>query len=248
MRLIFIHGGLHTARCWDDTIGVISELRPDVTAVAVNLPGRQGILPDLPTLTIDQCATVIVRQITDGGGAAQPIPDETIVLVGHSLAGVLLSRVVERLWHTRPVRVVFVACCVPAPGQCVVDTLPKTLRPIVRHLARRSPVIDRLPPGMLRYAFGNHATTAQRALIGENIVSESSALLTEPVEISFPSSVHKSWVLTERDRALPTGRQRTFMRNAGGVDRVVTIDASHEVMLTHPHELAVTLLKLCTPG
>jgi len=54
--------------------------------------------------------------------------------------------------------------------------------------------------------------------------------------------VPRSWVLTTRDRALPVGRQRGFIRNVGGVDEVIPLDAAHEVMFTHPAELAATLV------
>lgn len=208
----------------------------------MDLPGRRRIAADLSALTIDDCVTAVVRQIDSGDAAHE---DEMLVLVGHSLAGVVLSGVADRLWRNRAVHVVFVACCVPAPGQSVLDTLPNALRHIVGHLVRRSPVIDRVPPGLLRYAFGNHATTAQRACIVDNIVPESSSLLTEPVRAGFPESVRKSWVLTMRDRALPARKQRAFIRNAGGVDEVAAIDAAHEAMITHPHELAAALLQLC---
>lgn len=131
----------------------------------------------------------------------------------------------------------------------MLDTLPNILRPIVRHLVRRSPVIDRIPPGLLRYGFGNRATPEQRARIVDNIVPESSALLTERIRLGFPEPVRRSWVLTERDRALPIRKQRAFIRNVGGVSGLSTMDAAHEVMITHPQELAATLLHLCeAPG
>ena len=243
MRLVFLHGGLHTGGCWDQTLAAISELRPNLDVFAVDLPGRRHLEADLATLTLDDCAAAVVRQIDDSGGAGRDDGEE-VVLVGHSLAGVVMARVVDRLRRQRPVQVVFVACCVPAKGRCVVDALPIALRPVVRHLTQRSPVIAP-PKSLLRYAFGNHATAVQRACITDGIVPESSALLLEPVVFGFPRSVPKSWILTSRDRALPPRQQRRSIRNVGGVDRVAVIDAAHEVMITHPHELAATVLSLC---
>lgn len=239
-RVVFLHGGLHTSRCWDETVAAITALRPDVATLAVDLPGRQRIPADLATLTIDACAAAVVRQINDGGLHG----DEPVTLVGHSLAGVILPEVVTRLPLDRVAQVVFLACCVPAPGQCVMDTLPVGLRPIVRHLAKRSPVVDQPPSGLLRYAFGNRTTVKQRHKIGANIVPESSALLTERPTASLPTSVRRSWISTKHDRALPPIKQREFIENLGGVTDLVTINAGHEVMITHPTELATALIQL----
>lgn len=240
MRLVFIHGGVHTGSCWDDTVSEITRLRPEVHTLAVDLPGRRRVDGDLSTLSIEQCVAAVVRQIDDSSHISTR--DDPLMLIGHSLAGVVLPGVVERLGRERVSRVVFVACCVPPVGRSVVDTLPTVMRPVVHRIAARSPVIDRMPAALMRYAFGNHATATQRARIRDHVVPESSALITEPVRARFPESVPRSWVLTTRDRALPVGRQRGFIRNVGGVDEVIPLDAAHEVMLTHPAELAATLV------
>ena len=61
--LVFVHGGAHTGRCWDETIAVTPELLPDVDAFAVDLPGRRGIPGELAYLTHDICAHAVADQI-----------------------------------------------------------------------------------------------------------------------------------------------------------------------------------------
>ncbi|BBZ14946.1 alpha/beta hydrolase [Mycobacterium branderi] len=238
-RLVFVHGGLHTGGCWADTIDVIAALRPDIETLVVDLPGRRSVPGDLAYLTIDDCVCGVTQQITGH------IPgDGPLVLVGHSLAGVILSGVVNRLGIDRVPHVIFVACCVPADGECVLDTLPFGLKRVVRHLVNRAPVIDRIPPGLVRYCFSNCATSGHRAKIKQGIVPESSALLTQAQVGGFPGSMRTSWIVTRRDRALPEAKQRAFIQNLGGVDDLVCIDAGHEVMITHPWELASALIAL----
>src|SRR5262249_17936908 len=64
-RLVFVNGGLHTGRCWMDTIDAIAARRPDVETVVVDLRGRRCVPGDLPSLTIDDCVSAVTRQIFD---------------------------------------------------------------------------------------------------------------------------------------------------------------------------------------
>ncbi|WP_036437100.1 alpha/beta fold hydrolase [Mycobacterium sp. URHB0044] len=229
----FIHGGVHTGRCWDDTITTIRELLPSTEAFAVDLPGRRDIPGDLATLTRQGCVDSLAEQISErvgpGGGP--------VVIVGHSLAGVVIPGLVHRLGVHRVQRVVFVACCMPPPGRSVLQTLPFPLDRFARRIVERAPIIE-APRALVRYMFGNRATPAQRVAMRANLCAESSALVTGTSMVRLPPSVPTSWILTEHDRALPPRLQRKFIRELGGVDTVVTIDSGHEPMFTAPRELA----------
>ena len=233
VTLAFIHGGVHTGRCWDATIASIGELRPGVDAFAVDLPGRRAVPGDLASLTHESCADSVADQILERLG-----PDGgPVVVVGHSLAGVVIPGLVHRLGAHRVQHVVFVACCVPPPGKSVLQTLPFPLSHIAQRIVGRAPVIE-APRWLVRFFFGNRASPAQRDTMRANLCAESAALVTGSSTEPLPPTVPTSWILTEHDRALPPRLQRRFIRELGGVDTTVTIDSGHEVMFTHPHELA----------
>jgi len=214
-RMAFIHGAGHTGGCWEETVGAIRKLRPEVETFVADLPGRGGIPGDLASLTIDACASSVADQIRAGievpGGCG-------LTIVGHSLAGVIMAAVVNELGAEKVEQVIFVACCVPMPGQSVIDTLPFGLRQIVRRCVARSPVIDALPFAVTRFCFGNRTTREQRARIRANFCRESSALLTEVPVAEFPKAVRRSWVLPTHDRGLSPRTQRKFIASLGGVE------------------------------
>lgn len=237
-RLVLIHGGMHTGGCWADLTRALGATCPDLDIVVVDLPGRRSVPGDLALQTLDGCVCSVADQILTHPAATV---DDSLVLVGHSLAGAIIPGLVALLGTERIRHAVFVACCVPAPGQSVLDTLPLAIRPVVRRIVTRSATVDTAPRALVRYIFENGATTSRRALIRANLCPESSALITEATSTRLPVGLRKTWVLTVRDRALPAATQRTFMRNIGGVDEVVRIDAGHEVMITHPAELARVL-------
>lgn len=236
--LAFIHGGVHTGRCWDATIESIRELRADVDAFAVDLPGRQAVPGDLASLTHESCADSIAEQILERLGPN----GGPIVVVGHSLAGVVIPGVVQRLGAHRVQHVVFVACCIPTPGRSVLQTLPFPLSRIAGRIIGRAPVIE-APPAFARVFFGNRATPEQRDAMRANLCADSAALVTGSSTARLPQTVAKSWILTEHDRALPPRLQRRFIRELGGVDTVATIDSGHEPMFTQPHKLANQIVK-----
>lgn len=237
--LVFVHGGAHTGACWDETIAAIRQRLPDIAVFAPHLPGHGGVPGDLASLTIGACVDSVTDQIHNQLGSSRPI-----VLIGHSLAGIVLAGIAERLGAERIRHVVYVACCVPPSGQSVIDVLPFPLNRIVTHIVERSPVISVVPRWIVRYFFSNRATGSQRAVIRANICAESGTLLTCAPNLQMPPLITTTWILTRRDRALPPSTQRRFIRALGGVDNLVTIDAGHEVMITHPQRLAAELLEL----
>src|SRR2546426_8230963 len=105
--IVLVHGAQHTSRCWDHLIALL-----DMPAVAVNLPGRNGLGPALPTF--EDHVEAILRAV-DGSGF------ERVVLVGHSMAGLFVPEVSAR----RPdvvEHLVLVACFIPPTGGTFFDT------------------------------------------------------------------------------------------------------------------------------
>jgi pimeloyl-ACP methyl ester carboxylesterase len=237
LLLAFVHGGVHHGGCWDDTVTALRRRRPSLRTIAIDMPGRRTVPGDLATLTIEQCVSAVADQI-----ARHRRNGEKLMIVGHSLAGVVMPSLVQRLGPHTVTRAIFVACCVPPPGLCVVDTLPVVLKWVVYRIVRRSPVIAAVPYIVLRFFFGNGTTPAQRTQIRAATCAESASLLIEVPSARWPEAVSSTWILPSRDRAQPPSTQRRSIAALGGRIDVRTIDSGHEVMLTHPEELARTLL------
>lgn len=142
----FLHGGSHHAGCWDDTVAVMHRVRPELRVVTVDMPGRRDQPGELATLTIEQSIAACRDQIEHVRNDY-----EQVVIVGHSLAGVLMPGLARKLGIGTLRRAIFVACCVPPPGQCVVDTLPTGLHWFVRRIVARSPVLEAVPWFVLRF-------------------------------------------------------------------------------------------------
>jgi pimeloyl-ACP methyl ester carboxylesterase len=236
--LVLVHGGEHAGDCWDLVVAELRRQEPELRTLAVDLPGRRRVPGDLATATIGAWVDSVVADIE-----RERLGD--IVIVGHSMAGVTVPGVVAKLGSARVREMVLVTAFVPRQGQAIVDTLGGPLAVFARFAARGGKPF-KIPRVAAQFAFCNGMTGQQRRLAMSRLYTESACIPGEPVDRSgFPDDVPRTWVLTTRDRALSQKSQQASMAALGGVQEVITVDACHDVMFSHPELLAQILLERC---
>jgi pimeloyl-ACP methyl ester carboxylesterase len=237
--LVLVHGGQHTGRCWEPTVRELARVAPGVRTLSVDLPGRGRTPGDLSTLTIGDCVDSVVAQIDEAGL-------DKVVLVGHSMAGLTVPGVATKLGPERVQRLIMVTCCIPKQGQTVIDSLVGPFKPMAARAARSGKPAKPMPKLAANIMFCNGMTADQKSFVHSQLCAEASTITAEPVDRSGLSpDIPRTWVLPLRDRSLRPKQQRIFIANLGGVDDVVEIDACHDVMVSHPAELAGVLASRC---
>ena len=236
--LVLVHGGEHAGDCWDLVVAELRRAEPELRTLAVDLPGRGRTAGDLATATIGEWVDSVVADIEREG-----LGD--IVIVGHSMAGVTVPGVVAKLGSSRVREMILATAFVPPQGSAIADTLGGPLAVFARRAARIGRPM-KIPAPAARWAFCNGMTPAQRRLTMSKLHAESARIPGEPVDRSgLPSDVPRTWVLTTRDRALSVASQHASIAALGGVDTVIAVDACHELMFSHPEQLAEILLERC---
>lgn len=236
--VVLIHGGEHAADCWTPTITELRCQEPGLRVVAVDLPGRRDKFGDLATLTIAECVASVVGDIEESGLGS-------VVLVGHSLAGLIVPAVAAKLGAARVREMIFVSAFIPPNGAAAGDTLGGILAPIARIGARRGGQL-KLPDIVNRLVLCNGMTRAQRRFAMARLCPESMSLVAEPVDRSaLPGEIPRTWILTLRDRALPVRQQYRCIRALGGVNTMIPVDACHDVMISDAQWLAATVIQRC---
>jgi hypothetical protein len=81
--LVLVHGGGLAADSWELTVEEIRRLAPDLTVLALDLPGRRNKPGDLREMTIADYVDSLVDDIESAGL-------EDIVIVGHSIGSMPL--------------------------------------------------------------------------------------------------------------------------------------------------------------
>ena len=85
--LVLVHGGGLAADSWELTVDEIHRLAPELTVLALDMPGRRNKPGDLREMTIADYVDSLVGDIESAGV-------DDIVIVGHSMAGVMVPAVV----------------------------------------------------------------------------------------------------------------------------------------------------------
>ncbi|WP_141277833.1 alpha/beta fold hydrolase [Pseudonocardia hydrocarbonoxydans] len=98
-RAVLVHGAWHDGRCWAPVLAELAAAGHD--AVAVDLPSHR------PGAGTDDYVDAVVAAAGPAG---------RVVLVGHSLGGLTVPVVAQRLGTERVAALVLVAALVPLPG------------------------------------------------------------------------------------------------------------------------------------
>jgi pimeloyl-ACP methyl ester carboxylesterase len=231
---VFLHGGAQGSWVWADTIQALSTQTEGRfgRALALDVPGcgsKRGRATD--GLGPDEVAAELMGDIEVAG-----LRD--IVLVGHSQAGTMLPLMLA-LDNSRFRRAVYVSAAAPLSGQTVFswrETMPK---------GPNDPPEFRAQPAFsdMRDLFCNDMGPEQAEAFMGRLGQDAWPARTMQVfdwRYDHLGEVPASYVLCLRDAALTLAWQEIFAERLCA-QRLVRIDAGHQVMNTRPHALAEAL-------
>jgi pimeloyl-ACP methyl ester carboxylesterase len=237
--LVLVHGGEHSADCWDLTVDELRHLAPELPVLAIDMPGHGATPGDLTTVTIADCVQSAIEQIENAGL-------HEVVIVGHSLAGLTVPGIVGALGRSRVREMILAAACLPVQGSAIVDTLVGPLAWYVRRAVRLRKPPATMPNALSALIFCNGMSRAQRRFTLSRIHNEATTIIAEPVDRSdLPDDVPRTWILTLRDHALFRRTQLRSIAALGGVQTLIPVDTCHDLMISEPRLLAEILLDRC---
>jgi pimeloyl-ACP methyl ester carboxylesterase len=240
--LVLVHGGGVAADCWDPTVDEIQRLAPELTVLAVDLPGRRDKAGDLIGARIRNWVDSVVSDIESAG-------IDNLVIVGHSMGGLIVPGVVGKLGSSRVREMILAAAYVPPNGLALVDTFPGLLGWYARSSSKRNErkgKFGTLPTPWAKFVFCNGMTRAQRSFVVDRLYPDSPSVIRDKVDrTDVPDDVPRSWILTRRDRALPVESQPTGIEAFGGVQTLIEMDTCHMLMISEPERLAEILVDRC---
>lgn len=222
---VLLHGAGTGPWVWDRVRTALN-----TPSIAPAVPGRQvGATPD-------GCAAALAAELEGPGD---------IVLVAHSLAGVLVPGLAARL-GTRLRHVVYVGAIVPPDSGAFVDALPWFDRTVLRLLFALKPRGLRPGAAMLRHELCNDLDAATTAELLERYEAEFPGLYLTPTDRPAAPPAVASYVRLARDQSLPPARQDRMRARLPGA-ALLELDAGHMPMLSRPEQLA-RLIDRCADG
>lgn len=227
---ILVHGAWLAGWCWDH---VAADLRANgATVFTPNLPAHGDDSTPVAGATLDAYAAAIARLVV-----AQPGP---VVLVGHSMGGIVLSRVAELAPERLAALIYVCAYLLPSGGTIMKagESAPDSLVPPNMVFAADYSTAAIKPAG-LRAVFCADAPEADALRLEAHAQPEPLAPFGTPV-VTTPARfgrVPRYYVRTARDHAVTPTLQDNFLATLP-CRRVVTLDTSHTPFFAAPSELA----------
>jgi pimeloyl-ACP methyl ester carboxylesterase len=163
-----------------------------------------------------------------------------VILLGHSQAGTILPKIAEAapdlLSH-----LVYLCCSAPLPGQNILTMMGQGLHG--EHADAVGWVLDRETVSkheLYRAMFCNDMDEAQTKAFMKRPSRDDwpmAANLATDWRYDHLANVPSTYILCERDNALPPEWQRRFAERLH-CDTIFTLDAGHQAMTTQPKQLA----------
>jgi pimeloyl-ACP methyl ester carboxylesterase len=232
-EFLLIHGGSHGGWCWEGVIRELAHL--GCKSHALDLPGGGDDSTPRASVTFDSYVSA-VNEFID----TEDLQD--FVLVGHSLAGIILPDIVAANIE-RVCEVVFIASFVLDLGERAIDLVAPSRIPEYYRLAEASSEYSlMLDYHAARQRFFSDLSDASARAAYAKLTPQPLAPYLEPARHGARSiSSLSRYIICRNDQNLTSDLCRRFAEKLGGV--IEEIDAGHDVMLSKPGELSALLTK-----
>jgi pimeloyl-ACP methyl ester carboxylesterase len=217
--IVLVHAALMDGSSWNKVIAILQ--RAGLRAIAVQNP--------LTSLGDDVAATERVIAAQDG----------PVVLVGHSWGGSVITQAGA---NGKVKALVYVAATAPAKGQSVAD-LFKNAPPTPGGAEIKPDAAGYLtmsPEGFVK-DFAPDLPPVEAGVLAVSQAPIAGKAFAEPVTAAAWQAKPSWYIVAGQDRMMPAELERSMAATIKA--KTVTIPASHALILSHPQEVAATIIE-----
>jgi pimeloyl-ACP methyl ester carboxylesterase len=235
---VLVHGGGHGGWCWQRVARRLREGGDDVYTPTLTGFGERGHL-DTSTVTFDTFVTDVANVLR-----FEDLHD--VVLVGHSMGGIVIPRVAETA-PDRIRRVVWMAAPVTADGESLLDAVPRTPW-IARAVTLGPDGTAHTDPELILDANIHDGTAEERRFVQERHTPYPPDALVEPGRLSafLALGLPTGYIVAEDDRTIEPAVAAGFADRLPGCMRTA-VPGGHDCMITRPNEVAAALSGMAGP-
>lgn len=233
-HFVLVHGAWHGAWAWYKTAAQLEKRGHTVTTVNLPAHGIDRTPPE--SVTLQDYVDAVIDAIDEAG--------EPVILVGHSLAGIVISSVAEQ----RPESVeklVYLSALLLPDGFSVFDLIAMAPdAPMVAQMIPEGNTLDINRDAAIDI-FYNLSPPAEIKLAESLLVKDPLLPMVTPLSLSDEGfgSVPRYYIATTEDNAIPPDIQQ-YMYTLQPCEDVYTIDSDHSPFFSRPSRLTGILLRI----
>ena len=233
---VLVHGAWHGAWCWDKLTPFLRQAGHQV--ITFDLPGQGQDTTPLSEVTLD----LYVRRV----GEVLVAQREPVILVGHSMGGIVLSQVAER-YTAKIEKLVYLTAYLLQDGESLFQIGQSDIDSLVspNAIADETGTYLFIPSEKLKEIFyadcSDEDIARAKILVGPQAIRP----LATPVHVTPENfgRIPRVYVECLRDRAITPPCQRQ-MYTASPCEKVFTLDTCHSSFFSAPEELSTLLLSV----
>ena len=230
---VLVHGASHGAWCWKKVVPIL--MQEGHTVVAPDLPAHGQDKTPITGVTLkaytDRVCEVLYNQI------------ESVVLVGHSLGGIVITQVAEYC-PEKIGKLVYLSAIVPKNGESMYQVTQEIQDPNLivvaddqSHYSYKEKSVEDL--------FYNDCSEDDISFAKSMLVPQATSPLLEPILISEEryGRIPRAYIECLQDKTLVPAFQRK-MYTSVPCEQIISMDTGHSPFFSAPETLARHLLSL----
>jgi pimeloyl-ACP methyl ester carboxylesterase len=234
--IVLVHGAWSDATAWQAVVPLLKAQGHEV--IAVNLPGHGSDTTSFAGISLQSYVDVVKNAIGDR---------KNVTLVGHSMAGMVISQVAEEI-PGQIKELVYLAAYLPQNGESLLSLAKQDADSHVGKYLQ----IDQAT-GSAKIAkdgvidvFAADAPAQVGNYIANNIKPEPLAPLATPVTLTDANfgNVKKVYIHTINDHAVSFTLQKAMVKTNGHITKEYSLTSSHTPFVSMPDKLAAIILEV----
>jgi len=234
---VLVHGAWQAPYVWDAVKTSLINAGNNVTVVALPGHGSDNTVPS--ALTLDVYRDKVTEAISKMNGK--------VILVGHSLGGMIISSVAEQN-PTKIAKLVYIAAYLPTSGQSLLDLANTDAGSLLGApgilIQNANGTLD-VKQDQIANVFIQDGSAQIQNLVLQNYRPEPAIPFTNPVTLTAANfgSVEKVYIKTLQDHVVSPSLQDRMI-NAGDVKTVYQLNTGHTPFLSKPDSVAALLTEI----
>ncbi len=234
---VLVHGAWQAPYVWDQVKSKLEQEGNSVTVVELPGHGDDQTIPS--TITLNLYTTTVLDALSKINGK--------VILVGHSLGGMIISSVAEQV-PTKIEKLVYLAAYLPSSGQSLLDLAGTDAGSSLGGqdiLIKNADGTLDIKHDRITDIFIQDGSVQVQDLVLQNYRPEPAIPFTNQVTLTAANfgAVEKVYIKTLQDHVVSPALQDQMIATAG-VKTVYELNTSHSAFLAKPDSVAILLSRI----